>query len=278
MGSLRERILNTRLNAGQIAMFYLGQEGFLLKYADTYLLVDGYLTDFVDRNASGEVEWKRLYDTPIDPSELDFVDYVFCSHPHADHADPDTIRGICEASEKAVFLGPESVLEVYRAAGVPADRMKKLSCDQKIELCNRICVTAIPAAHEELHPTGEKGQFVEVGYLIECEGIRLFHSGDCCMYEGLEERIMECDVLLLPINGRDHYRRYVQDIIGNFDCREAITLAKRTNAGMLIPMHFDLYEVNELNPAVFVDWQRRLAPELPYHIFVPGERYIFAKN
>ena len=57
----------------------------------------------------------------------------------------------------------------------------------------------------------------------------------------------------------------------------AVTLAKTIGAGMLIPVHHDLYEVNQVSPAYFVDVLMKINRTQRYHIFVPGERYIYAK-
>lgn len=44
----KEFILNTKLTDTQVALFYLGQEGFLFKYKETHILIDPYLSDYVD--------------------------------------------------------------------------------------------------------------------------------------------------------------------------------------------------------------------------------------
>ena len=116
----------------------------------------------------------------------------------------------------------------------------------------------------------------ELGYLIDAGEIRLFHAGDMCMYDGLLERLTKVDVALLPINGRDYFRNK-NDIIGNFNCEEAVTLAKEIGASLLIPMHHDLYEVNRVSPASFVTTLMALNPTQPYHIFAPGERIVYMK-
>jgi len=96
---MKKRILETKLAEGQAALFYLGQVGFLIKYDETYILIDGYLSDYVDQNFSTEeVVWKRKYPVPIDPEELDFVDHVFCSHAHSDHTDPWTLSKIAKVN------------------------------------------------------------------------------------------------------------------------------------------------------------------------------------
>ena len=50
--TVREKIRSLPLTDTQIAFFYLGQEGYLLKFRDQYILIDGYLTDFLDRTIS----------------------------------------------------------------------------------------------------------------------------------------------------------------------------------------------------------------------------------
>ncbi|MGN8631529.1 MBL fold metallo-hydrolase [Blautia sp. HCP3S3_G3] len=273
---LKEKILGTELLPSQVALFYLGQVGFILKYQGKYLMIDGYLSDYVDRNFSSDlVQWKRLYPSPIRSEELDFLDYVFCTHTHCDHADPDTLKAVAECNQKAVFMGCASVCSALKEYGIPAERICKIKADEEMLLEGNIRVTGVPAAHEELHPDGEGG-YEETGILFALGEKKIFHSGDCCPYDGLEQRIQNCDALILPVNGRDYYRTYVKDIIGCFDSVEAITIARNTNAGLLMPVHWDLYEVNSVNPGIFADAIHRLAPSLPYHIFVPGERYILA--
>jgi len=96
------------------------------------------------------------------------------------------------------------------------------------------------------------------------------------MYDGLTECLCNIDVAILPINGRDYFRN-ANDIIGNFDSAEAVMLAKMIDARLLIPVHHDLYAVNKVNPAFFVDTLMTHNCEQRYHIFVPGERYIYMK-
>ena len=274
---MKSTVLQTKLAPGQVALFYLGQVGFLIKYQETYLLVDGYLSDYVDRNCCSEqVQWVRNYPAPIAAEELDFVDYVLCTHLHYDHADPDTLRTLARVNRRAKYLVSAANREAIAAYGIEKSSILGLSADRLTPLEEGIAVTAIPAAHEELHPDAN-GDYAEVGFRIALGDVTLFHAGDGCPYEGLAPRLAGCDVLLLPINGRDYYRTKVCDIIGCFDSREAVLLAKEVGASLLIPTHFDLYDCNGVNPACFVDALKTLNPAQPFHIFAPGERFIFAK-
>lgn len=271
---LKSEILNKKLTDDQIGIFYLGQVGFLLKYREKYILIDGYLSDYVDRNCcSNLVQWVRRYPAPLKGTELDFVDYVFCTHVHYDHADPDTLSAIADVNKKVKFVVPQTIVSVIAGYGISVEHIQGVCTDKMYTLYPYISFTAISSAHEELHPDGNGG-YEEVGYRFSFGDVTLYHSGDCCMYDGLMEKIMNTDIMMLPINGRDYYRNR-GDIIGCFDSVEALTLARETHCKMLIPTHFDLYDVNAVNPAYFVDCQQRINPVQRYHIFMPGEGFVY---
>lgn len=269
-------IKNTNLTENQIGIFYLGQEGFIIKFHDKYIMIDGYLSDYVDRNCCSEnVLWKRKYPSPINPAELDFLDYVFCTHEHFDHADPETLSTVAKVNNKVKFILPPHMKNTGISYGIEENNIIPAIADKEIDFCD-FKVMPIPSAHEELNKD-ENGNYKELGYIFNLGNISIYHSGDCCIYEGLEERLQGTDILMLPINGRSFYKLNHDDIIGNMTAEEASLLSKHINPQLLIPMHFDLYDVNGINPAHFIDTLCTLNPCQSYHIFKPGERYIFEK-
>ena len=275
MNTLLQDMKNTVLLPTQSAVWYLGQESFVIKNGDTFIAIDPYLTDYVDRHCCSEaVQWKRLYPAPIAPSELNMLDYVLCTHSHYDHADPETLTAIAKANPNTKFVVPAPECGTIAAYGIDPSRIISAYADQPLTLGNAK-VTPIPSAHEVFH-TDKDGNYFEVGYVIENASGRFFHAGDMCMYDGLIDRLSDIDVAFLPINGRDYFRN-ANDIIGNFTCEEAVLLAKTCDMGLLVPMHYDLYEVNRVSAAVFSDVLERLNPAQKHHFFVPAEKYIFAK-
>lgn len=268
--------LNTKLTDDQVALFYLGQEGFLIKHKETYILIDPYLSDYVDQNCCTEtVKWIRRYPAPISAEEFDFVDYVLCTHAHFDHSDPYTLSKLAKINSKAMFIAPKPIKDTILSYGITEERFIDALADETLELSG--CqIIPVPSAHEELR-TDENGDYYDLGYKIIFGVTSIYHAGDCCIYDGLTERLMNIDVLMVPVNGRSYYKRYVEDIIGNMTCEEAIILAKETNAGMIVPMHYDLYDCNRINPALFVDCLFSMNPMQKFHMFAPGELYIYQK-
>jgi len=107
---------------------------------------------------------------------------------------------------------------------------------------------AVPAAHESL-AKDDQGRHHYVGYVAKLGPWTIYHSEDTIPYDGMEEilRKWKIDVALLPINGRLPERR----VAGNLWGFEAAHLAKRINAGTVIPCHYEMFEFNTESPEQF---------------------------
>lgn len=271
---MKNKITNTRLSNDQIGIFYIGQAGFLFKYNNIYVLIDPYLSDYVDRYCSTEkIKWKRKYAPPVEPQELNFVDYVVCTHAHLDHMDPDTISKIYQnrTNSKMKFITPAPALNDLLNIGVNEDDIIKAYADQTINI-DGISVTALPAAHETIN-RDIYGNCIELGFIFRFGDKTVYHSGDSCVYEGLKDSIKNIDVAILPINGRDSYR-LSNSILGNMNIYEAADLAYASNIKLLIPMHFDLYDINGADPVLFTNYIDSKYPSLRYMVMKPKDNLI----
>ena len=270
---MKNKILETELCEKQVGVWYLGQEGFLFKTKNSYLAVDPYLSDYVDRNCCEFVRWKRLYEPPMTPKDLAFVNVVLCTHSHYDHADPDTLSVIAANNPNTKFVIPAPCVNTVAEYGIKRESIIPAVAFEEIEI-DGFKIIPVPSAHEELH-TDENGNYFEVGYIIQSNDQTFFHAGDMCIYDGLIESLKKFDINIafLPINGRDYFRNNA-DIIGNFNCEEAVLLAKEIGAKILVPMHHDLYEVNCVSVENFVGAIKKYDTFRRYHIFSPGELYV----
>ncbi|MBP5224477.1 MAG: MBL fold metallo-hydrolase [Lachnospiraceae bacterium] len=268
---MKERILNTHVNENQLALFFLGQEGFIFKTPEQKtLMIDGFLTGDLLHEGMAK---GRFYEPPIRPEDLDFLDAAVFTHDHRDHLDPVTVRKLCEVNDHCSIIVPAPLAgKAVSEYGVPAGRVIPARDSEVIEAAG-IAVIPVPAAHEELHPDS-MGDYRELGYRFDFDGISVYHSGDCCVYDGLSERVGSADVVMLPVNGRSYYK-LKSGLIGNMNLEEAVLLAKELKAKLFVPMHYDLFNYNRLPVSDIPAGIDLYGKELCFKMFRPGEKLIY---
>jgi L-ascorbate 6-phosphate lactonase len=128
----------------------------------------------------------------------------------------------------------------------------------------------VAGAHEGLD-TDLSGRHLYLGYVVESEGLRVYHSGDTLAYQGLAESLGRSpfDVLFLPINGRDPSR----GVAGNMTAIEAVELAGRLRPRFVVPHHYDMFTFNTVPVEQFIEVARRLPPEVCFQVLRCGERW-----
>jgi L-ascorbate metabolism protein UlaG (beta-lactamase superfamily) len=238
---------------GKCALWWLGQHSFILKLGSKVLYVDLFLSALPDRRVS----------PLLDPAEIHHADFFLGTHDHTDHIDRDIWPALAGASTGAKFIVPEKLLEgLSKDLNIPADRFVGLD-DLKSFETGDLKITGIAAAHEFLDRDPVTGQYPHLGYVIEGNGCTIYHSGDCCIYEGLLTKLKRWsfDVVLLPINGRDA-KRFTAGCIGNMTYQEAADLSGGLAPKLTIPTHYDMFAMNQENPALFVDYMKAKYPHL----------------
>lgn len=229
----------------RIGLWWLGQAGFLFKGPRVSWVVDPYLSDSLSYKYQGrEFDHKRLHPAPFEPGALPPVHAFVCTHGHTDHMDPWTIRPVAQSDSPPVFIVPAAEHARALERGVPPGRMHLANAGEEFEPDPCLRLSAIPAAHEDVERDGD-GNCRFLGYIFEAAGMIIYHSGDSVPFEGLVEvlRTYKPDVALLPVNGRDEYRRE-RGIPGNFTVEEAAELCDSAGIPVLVPHHVDLFSFN----------------------------------
>jgi L-ascorbate metabolism protein UlaG (beta-lactamase superfamily) len=268
--ALTREIEETRPRPGCLAIWWLGQSGFLVRSSQGVLVVDPYLSEHLTAKYEGTARpHTRMTRAPLRGAELTGVDMVLASHKHSDHLDPGTLPGLLSASPAAVLVVPASLLDDAAGLGLPRERLIGIDAWQNIEKAG-FHLRAVPSAHESLD-RDEQGRHLYLGYVIEAEGLRLYHSGDGLAYDGLVEALGHdpFDVLFLPINGRDPAR----GVPGNMTAAEAVSLAARIQPRFVVPHHYDMFTFNTVPVEVFEAEARRLPAGVAPRILRCGERW-----
>ncbi|HEY3323280.1 MAG TPA: MBL fold metallo-hydrolase [Planctomycetota bacterium] len=266
------------LRRGELGLWWLGQHSFVVKLGAAIIYIDPFLTPMKG----------RLIPPLLSPTDLAHADLILGTHDHADHIDRPAWPSIADAAPKAKFVVPDLLKErLSQELKIPLERFIGLDDGPLIGAAGAgvsnswthdfgaVRVYGVAAAHEFLDQDRASGRYPHLGYIVEGNGCTLYHSGDCCIYEGLQTTLLrwKIDVVMLPINGRDA-ERLARGCIGNMTYQEAADLAGALEPRCTIPAHFDMFEGNLGDPIAFADYMRVKYPKLRVHVPVHGERCV----
>ena len=241
MGTPLDGLRELPTSSGRVAVTWLGQSGFALRSRQATVLIDPFLSPHEGRR----------YESALPGAAATGVGLVLCSHEHVDHLDAASAPAIATASPGATFVVPAPIVDMVTEAGIAKERVLGVQPGETHAL-DGITVRPVPARHGVTMPDaygfGEElsgGLIRFVGFVLEMDGVRIYHAGDTIHYEGMEATVgaLRPHVALLPINGR-HAEREARGIVGNLNEREAAWLAATVGSETLIPMHYDLFTRN----------------------------------
>lgn len=261
--ALIQNIDSCEVPRGRLAVWWLGQIGFVVKAGGHVIYLDPYLSP----------NPRRQVPPLLSPEEMTDATLITGSHDHGDHVDRPVWPKLAAASPKARFIVPELLRErLARELGIAPERFVGVNDGATADL-EGVRVTGVAAAHEFLDRDPATGRYPHLGYVFEVNGCVFYHSGDTCIYEGLQTKLRrwEFDVVFLPINGRDA-ERLSRGCIGNMTYQEAVDLAGALKPRLAIPAHYDMFANNPGDPNAFTSYARVKYPQLRTHVCEHGKR------
>jgi L-ascorbate metabolism protein UlaG (beta-lactamase superfamily) len=163
---------------------------------------------FKARSSSGQF----LYIDPFKvPKRTEPADLILITHPHHDHFNPAAIDLIKQ--KDMVIITPGS-MEQSGMMGLAAGKTVQIGPFK---------VTGIPAYNLKKSFHAKDSHWL--GYVVEVDGVRLYHAGDTDFIPEMEG--LQPDIALLPVGGTF-----------GMDVDEAVQAAEAIKPKVVIPMHY----------------------------------------
>lgn len=254
-----ETLKNTSVQENQVAVFWLGQAGFLLKTASgKRIAIDPFFSDCVLRIEKLQ-GFKRLMPPPCEAKDL-ALDVLLISHEHNDHFDVDAIGDL---------VGPETV--VYTNC-VVAGQMQKMGFDMsRVHILQKevpvrldeFTLLPVDCDHGELAPEA-------LGFILDFGFSRLYYAGDTSLtLDRLQTPLkLQPEVAILPINGA----------YGNLNSTLAAQYAGLLHCKTCIPCHFWTFPLHHGDPQEIIDCIGTAAPGCQLKLLCQGEHYLITKE
>jgi L-ascorbate 6-phosphate lactonase len=256
-GGLWARIQATPVARGHLVFWWLYQAGLVVKSpGGTVIAIDPYLSNAAFRS----YQQVRAVEAPLAPEAAD-LDALLASHSHEDHLDPDSLP-LFMSHPKTVLVGPPLAVAKAAAMGIGAGRAHAVARGDRVPVGD-IAVRAVRARHDfPAEPTPDA-----VGYVIEHEGVSLYHSGDTQYDYEIVDDTRGVTASFIAINGT----------AGNMNAHEAALLAWRQDALVAVPFHYGLWpdpgygEGATIDPGLFVATYNRLGPRGRPFVLTAGQ-------
>jgi L-ascorbate metabolism protein UlaG (beta-lactamase superfamily) len=224
----------------------LGQTGYKFIFNDLITYIDPYLSNYVE-----EVEGKqarRLKSVVIEPENINDAKWVFITHSHIDHCDPRTLIPISKSSPQCKFIGPYDVCLRLKEFGIEDSRIV-VAMEEWIRISSELEILAVPAAHPEIKRDTDNNLSC-IGFVFKHEKRNIYHSGDTIIDVEIVDTIKKnggAEIAFLSVNEKNYYRDKL-GIIGNMSVRDAFGFADEIGARIVVPMHWDMFELNRVYP------------------------------
>ena len=209
--------------ARDIAVRYLGHSCFLVTTPKAKILIDPFLTG-----------------NPMAAAKAEDVecDIILVSHAHIDH------YGDAVAIAKRTGAMIIASYEVALHAGAQGAKVHPMGCGGGRDFSfGRVQLTIAHHTSSVDGPSGVVSVGSPVGFLIQAEGKTIYFAGDTALTMEMEllGKRNQIDLALLPIG--DNFT------MGPIDAAEA---ARMLQAKLTVPMHYNTFEMIQVDPQVFV--------------------------
>lgn len=232
-----DEINAVKIGSGELGIFWLGQNSFIIKMSAGGLIA-------IDPYFSRTPRFSYIHEKPPIRSEDLRVDFVFCTHDHLDHTDPDTLSKVAQHSSETIFVGPKESCDRFMNIGINPHRVKKAVANETIAL-EGFKVTSLNSI-----PPTEPINTTHLGYVFDFGFVKAYNMGDSNM------SVVDEPMTVLGEVAKHAPEIAMFPIIGDFKGRrprDAYEFSKILHPKIVIPCHYGCFTDRTINPQLFAN-------------------------
>jgi len=214
------------------ALTWIGHASFLVQLGGRSILLDPVFSSrlaVIPRNVPPGVARR----------DLPPIDLVCITHNHRDHMDAPSLRLVGDAP---VYVVPKGLGGWFAQAGF--ERVVELDWWEQREI-EGVAVTFVPSQHWSKRGLFDDNHSLWGGYVLEREGVRVYHSGDTAYFEGfaeIRERCGPLDAAMLPI-GAYEPRWFMRS--QHMNPEDAVRAFEDLGAARFVAMHWGTFKLTD---------------------------------
>lgn len=222
---------------GQDQLIWLGHASFLIYLNGKTIITDPVWLD----------NWvlKRNTELPIDPSQLQNIDYILISHDHRDHCDEETLKLITSLYPEVKILAGLNMKPLIQDWTGKSIEIEEAGWFQQFSGDSTLKITYVPARHWSRRGLSDTNQRLWGGFYIQTAEKSIYFMGDSGYgphFKLISETLGSPDYALMGVGAfRPEWFMNASHTSPN-DAGKAFV---EMNGKHFIPMHFGTFDLSD---------------------------------
>ena len=205
--------------ASPLTLAYVANMGVLVSSGEDKVLIDSL---FDKPNPDYRAPAPEMLDRIMrGEAPFDGIDLILVTHNHPDHFDPGLAARYLEARPGAVLIAPADAVEAMRQAAADWTKIgpRVVPADLKVGEKRSLDVKGIPVMACRTFHSGDRDSPMNLMYLFELDGRRVWHEGDpngrCEIFEafGLKDARLDLAIVHYWYPLEPNCARFLQEVL-----------------------------------------------------------------
>jgi L-ascorbate metabolism protein UlaG (beta-lactamase superfamily) len=217
-------------------LIWLGHASYLIQLDGVTILTDPVWID----------NWvlKRNSQLPLDPTQLEELDYILISHDHRDHCDENTLKLLGKMFPGVQILTGLNMKPLIQD-WIPKAKIQEASWYQNFELSESLKITFVPSRHWSRRGLMDQNERLWGGFFIQTNSKSIYFMGDSGYgphFKQIAETLGSPDYALMGV-GAYKPEWFMQQ--AHTSPSEAAKAFLEMNSKYFIPMHFGTFDLSD---------------------------------